>query len=173
MLVFITAILIFANRKALIKDYSYLNNPIDLTKMLQYGDQMGNVKVTDRYGRFFDLDAFHNQPVLLFFIKYNLPNIKALDDSLHKYLKLYFDNGLNIVYVKAGNFCEKRDSPSARGLNVYCDTDSMDLFKAFKVYNHNACIILDKEHRDILATTKMITLVELEKILRYKEPVFF
>jgi cytochrome oxidase Cu insertion factor (SCO1/SenC/PrrC family) len=145
---------------------------IDMTKMLQYGEKVSNIEFKDKYGNIFDLEKFKNEPLLLFFIKDNLRNIQIFNDSLDKYIGEYSRKGLKYIFINTDRN-NNADSANQTRLNVYYDTDSLSLCKLFKVYNHGSNIILNKDHKVILSTIKVLFPEELLKIIKYKEKDIF
>jgi hypothetical protein len=173
LLMLFSSIIILANRKKEKEYNSSSGIQIDLTKMLQFGEHVNEIKLTDRYGRTFNLDDFCNGPILLVFIRKKLQDFKAYEDSLHKCLKVNIAKGLNIVFICFEDFGQNSKRTDLSVPNTFCDTNRMDGFKAFKVYNHSSCIILDKKHNVVLATTRLLTHVELDKIFQYKKSAFW
>ena len=173
LLIALTMMVLLFNRKEPEKFAGCPGNDIDITKMLQYGEQVQNIMKTDRYGQVLDLKNFHNKPLLLVFVKDNIAQIRVFDDSLHKRLNIFIAKGLNIVFINSGGF-EKESPIGNHGKSaIYCDTDSMALFNAFKVYKHSSCIILNTNHKVILSTITTVTPGELEKIICYKNAEIF
>jgi len=173
LLVALIAILIIANPKEPKNFASFSNNSVDLTKMLQYGEKVQDIRVADRDGHVFDLAALCNKPLLLVFVRDNLENIQAFNDSLHKHLRQHIAKGMSIVFINRCGDLLTSKSYEKGGATVFCDNELSSLFNAFKVNNHSSCIILNKNHKVILSTVSIVRPTDLEKIVHHKETDIF
>lgn len=173
LLIALTTMVLLFYRKEPVRIAGCPGNDIDMTKMLQYGEKVQDVRLADRYRHIFDIADFSNKPMLLIFTKDNLPNIHAYEDSLYKHLKIFIANGLEIVIINNGEFQNGYAFSKQGKAKIYCDTDNMALFKAFRVYKHSSCIILNKDHKAILVTVKILLPNELNKIIQYKKAHIF
>ncbi len=173
LLIALSSIVLILNRKEPVKRIGCPGNDIDLTKMLQYGEKVQDIKVVDRYGRVFDFGNYRQKPLLFFFIQDDPLNILAFNDSLQKHLSTYLVQGLKIIYVNYGKLKSNDDYMVDKLLDIYCDTNNFEFFTLFKVYNHYACIILNTERTVCLSTISAITPIELKEIIKYKENCIF
>ncbi len=160
--------LTFANIKGKKQIRVCRGNQIDMTKMLQYGEEVNDIEIVDRLGQLFDLDSFRNKPVLFLFVKDDIKNIRSFNDSLRRHLGDYNERGLNTVFINIGQNKEDAKISKQNDLTVYYDTDSLSLFKSFKVFNHGSNLILNKNHRVVLSTVNVLSPIELAKIMRFK-----
>ncbi len=172
-LIVLTLLIIFLQRKEPARISGCRGDKIDMSKMLQYGEPVRNIKLADKNGRVFDLNEYHHQPLLLVFVGGKLKNIKVYDDSLRKHIGDYLDRGLNLVYIYRENVQNRLKVTQSLNMDMYYDDDSLSLFTAFRVYDHYSCIILNREHHVVLSTIVVLAPREIAKIIEYKQSDIF
>ncbi len=149
------------------------NHKIDITKMLQNGDQLHDLMIGDRFGQIFNMDDYKNKPILFSFVTDNIQNIKIYDDSIKSYLGKYIKDGLIPIYINSSHDIDRHEMQNLSNPRIFFDDDSLNFSKAFKIHKHSSSIILDKNHRVVLSSLGALLPKNLLKILEYKEKEIF
>ncbi len=145
---------------------------IDLNQMLKYGEAINCARITDKYGMLLDMANFSNEPLLVLLVKDYRNNLKAYNDSLHKYLKDYLIKKLHVIYICSE--CNENPKNKLKFSNtIYCDNDRNSMFTTFKTFGHTSSIIISKDHKVVLSTVSIMAPNDLAKILKYKESQIF
>jgi len=147
----------------------------DISEILQYGDKVENVKLTDKYGNVFDMDAYRDQPLLLLFMKSDFEHLQKYDTELRISLKDFFDKGLKPIYINSTFEIPKEQIENYKGaIKIFQDTDDFLFFNKFK--SRKCCgssILLDRKHIVLLSTISSLRPQQIKDIVEYKEDSIF
>jgi hypothetical protein len=144
----------------------------DVANILQYGDNVKNIKFDDKYGNHFDFKQYQNNPVLICFLKSDYNSVSILNDSLTKHLKIPLENGLKIIYITK----DKNDNKSieSKNINLFYDTDSLDISRKFHATESpTQLLLLNKEKTVLLSTVNVLPFSILVKIIENKNDELF
>lgn len=149
------------------------NHPIDITKMLQYGEDVPSFRCTDKYGKLFDLRNYARKPMLIIFVVDNINHIKTYNDSIRYYLSKYIDKGLLPLYINSNKEQLKYNQTNFLGSSLFFENDSMQFASAFKVNYRGATIILNVDHVVVFSFIGTLSPSRIYKIIEHNQKAIF
>jgi hypothetical protein len=146
----------------------------DLTKILQYGDKLETVRITDRYGNIFDIDDYKNKPILFLFCNANNEHIIKFNDTLKSNIDKYIKTGLQIIYVTTNKNQENTLIKMNSKEKIFYDTDELLFFNQFKISRGcGSTILINKNKTILLSTLTLLPIDIIEEIINNKKDILF